>query len=91
MAFTEDLSPLFADFGVTVRHGAVTAQALFDRPAVDSVGGAMLTDYALTLASGDLPELGSGETVSIAGTAYRVREVFALDDGALKRATLTPA
>jgi hypothetical protein len=92
MAFTEDLSPLFADFGVTVRHGAVTAQAVLDAPTTTALGGLVsLEDFQLTLSTADLPDLAHGETVTIAGTAYLVREVMAIDDGALKRVTLRPA
>jgi hypothetical protein len=92
MAWTEDLAPLFADFGVTVRHGARKALAIFDAPTTTALGGLVsLDDHQLTLATGDLPDLGHGDTVTIDGTAYVVREVMQLDDGALQRVTLRAA
>jgi hypothetical protein len=50
-----------------------------------------LDDYQLTLRTADLPDLAHGETVRIDGASYIVREVMAIDDGALKRVTLRPA
>lgn len=46
------------------------------------------TDYAMTLPFGSFSGIDSGETVIIAAVSYRVREVMALDDGAVKRVTL---
>jgi hypothetical protein len=89
MTWAEDTSALFRDFGVTVRHGAVTALAIFDQPTTTALGGLVnLEDYQLTLDAADLPDLAHGETVTIAGASYLVREVMAIDDGAFKRVTL---
>lgn len=89
MAWTEDMAPFLADFGVTVRHGALSARAILDSPTTTALGGVVsLDDHQLTLSADDLPALGHGETVVIAGVRYLVREVMVLDDGALKRVTL---
>jgi hypothetical protein len=89
MTWAEDTSALFRDFGVTVTHGARTARAILDQPTTAMLGGLVnLEDYQLTLDAADLPDLAHGETVTIAGASYLVREVLALDDGALKRVTL---
>jgi hypothetical protein len=86
---TEDLSPMFADFGVTAVHGATSAQVLLDMPTASDLGGyALEGEYSITLPAASLPGLAMGETVTVSGTAYRVREVYLLDDGALKRVML---
>jgi hypothetical protein len=92
MAWSEDTSALFRDFGVTVTHGARTARAILDQPTTAMLdGGLAITDYQITLAADELATLGTGDTVSIGGAAYTVREVYLLDDGAMKRAVLTPS
>jgi hypothetical protein len=92
MAWTEDLTPFLADFGVTVRHGSEVASAILDAPTTTALGGLVtLEDFQLTLRADVLTDLGHGETVTIDGTDYLVREVLQIDDGALKRVTLRPA
>jgi hypothetical protein len=92
MAWTDDFSGALSDLGVTVTHGTRSAIAIFDQPTITALGGLVsLEDYQLTLPTADLPDLAHGETVRIDGSAYLVREVMALDDGALKRVTLRPA
>ncbi len=92
MAWTEDLTPFLADFGVTVCYGAESAPAIFDTPTTTALGGLVsLEDFQHTLQADALTDLGHGETVTIDGVGYLVREVLQLDDGALKRVTLRPA
>jgi hypothetical protein len=92
MAWTDDFSGALNDCGVTVTHGNRSAAAILDSPTTTALGGLVsLDDYQLTLRTADLPDLAHGETVRIDGTYYIVREVMAIDDGALKRVTLRPA
>lgn len=89
MAWSEDLTPFLRDFAVSVRHGGVTVRGLLDTPTSSALGGLVtLDEHQLTLDAGDLPDLGHGDAVTIGRTEYVVREVFLLDDGALKRVTL---
>jgi hypothetical protein len=89
MPLTDDLAPLFADFGVEVLCGHVAVRGIFDAPTSAALGGlATLDEHQLTLPADALPGIGHGDTVTIARTEYVVREVFLLDDGALKRVTL---
>lgn len=87
-----DLSPFFqlADFAVAASFGAQTAQVLLDAPDLELLGDAVQSrEYAITYAATQLTGLKTGETLTVEGVSYQVREVSALDDGALMRATLT--
>ena len=91
---TSDIAAMLADFGqactwAAAPGGARTANAIFNAPGVDLLGGQIIsTDYEITYAVADLPGLASGAQLSIGGAAYQVREVHALDDGAIAHATL---
>jgi hypothetical protein len=52
-------------------------------------GLALSTDYAIRYPASALVGLTSGETLTIDGQSFRVREVRAVGDGSEKRATLT--
>lgn len=52
-------------------------------------GFALATDYTIRYPALRLPGLGAGETVEVAGSLYRVREVRALGDGTEMRASLS--
>lgn len=88
--FTEDLTPLFADFGVTATYGALTAQVLLDMPDQQIFGDMqMSTEYAITYKAGDLTGLKRTDSITVNAIAYTVREVTRVDDGALMHATLS--
>lgn len=87
--FAEDLTPFFADFGVTAVHGSDTASVLLDMPDQQILGDMQIsTEYAITWRTGDLPGLKSGDAITVAAVSYAVREVTRQDDGAVMRATL---
>lgn len=87
--FIEDLSPLFADFGLTAVFGGHVATVLLDMPDEEVFGGMQQsTEYVMTYRQGDLPGLKSGDTGTVGGIAYGVRQVSMLDDGKLIKATL---
>lgn len=91
MAFTEDLGAFFsqADFAVALTWGAVTADVILDAPDEQIIDGRVLSrEYAILYESADLVGLAGGATVIVDGNAYTVREVTALDDGKIMRATL---
>lgn len=85
----EDLAPLFADFGVPVVFGALTAKAVFDMPGEEIFGGMQQsTEYAITYRSADLPGLAAGSAITVDGVAYTVRQTTPQDDGKLNKAML---
>jgi len=84
------LSVFFTDFAVTASFGAQSTQVLRDAPDLELLGDAVLSrEYAITYAASQLTGLKTGDTVTVDGVAYKVREVTSFDDGALMRATLT--
>lgn len=84
MAITETLSGFFEDFGVSCTAGAVTALGILDMPSQMLAGEMVLsTDYVLTAQAVDFGSLKYGDSISVAGTAYTVRETRYIDDGQL--------
>lgn len=91
MAFTENLGAFFsaADFAVPLTWGLVTAEVILDAPDQEIIEGRVLTrGYAITYPADELVGLTGGQAVTVDGIAYKVREVEALDDGKIMRATL---
>lgn len=87
--FVEDLAPLFADFGVLAVAGANSATVLFDMPGEEIFGGMQQsTEYAITYRSVDLPGLTAGNSITVDGVAYKVRQTTPQDDGKLIKAML---
>jgi hypothetical protein len=98
MAFTERLQDFFAveDFAIvalwTPSAGGAqqSANVIYDSPDQGIWGDTvMTTEYAITMRAADFPGLKGGETIIAAGATFKVRELRLLDDGALKRATLS--
>ncbi len=86
---TEGLGAFFADFGVQASALGQSAQVLLDMPGQSLLGAMQISnDYAITYVSADLPGLKHGDSITVAGLPYTVREVTLLDDGALSHATL---
>lgn len=84
MTLTEDLSLFLTDFGVTVTSGAVTGLGILDMPSQVLAGEMVLsTDYTLTAKASDFGSLKYGDAITVAGTAYTVRETQYIDDGAM--------
>ena len=79
-----------ADFGMDASSGSSTGKVLFDQPDNTAFGDMVqTTEYTATLRVIDFPVLVAGNTLTISGTAYVVREVVHLEDGAFARATLS--
>ena len=82
MALTEDLDTFLADFGVTCTSGATTAKGLLDMPSqVISDGMVLTTDYTLTARASVFGSLVRGDSITVDGAAYTVRETMLIDDG----------
>ena len=82
MAITEDLDGFLADFGVSCTAGAVTAKGILDMPGEVVAGGMVLsTDYSLTARFSNFGTLTSGDSITVDGDAYTVRENRRIGDG----------
>jgi hypothetical protein len=82
MAITEDLDVFLADFGVSCTAGDTTANGILDMPSqVVSDGMVLTTDYTLTTRASNFGSLVRGNSITVDGTSYTVRETMLLDDG----------
>lgn len=82
MAITEDLDIFLADFGVSCTAGAVTANGILDMPSqILSDGMVLSTDYTLTARASNFGNLIRGNSITVDGVAYTVRETMLIDDG----------
>jgi hypothetical protein len=82
MAITEDLNIFLADFGVSCTAGAVTANGILDMPSqILSDGMVLSTDYTLTARASNFGSLIRGNSITVDGVAYTVRETMLIDDG----------
>ena len=52
-------------------------------------GLALSADYTMRFPASALPSLAAGDTVSIAGDTYRVRDIRSIGDGSERRASLS--
>ena len=52
-------------------------------------GLALSTDYTIRFPASALPSLAARDTVSIAGSLYRVRDIRSIGDGSERRASLS--
>lgn len=87
---TENLDIFFSDFGKTVTMGAVSGLGILDEPDQIIGGGlAISTDYSLLTKTSLFGNAGYGDSISVDGVAYSVREVRKVDDGSLCRMILT--
>lgn len=77
MAFVEDFSAYFADFGVAATVGGVAVTGVFDKMAAEAFGVVSGNDPQLVVT--DTVTASQGTAVSIGGTSYAVAEV--IDDG----------
>lgn len=90
MALTEDLGVFLNDFGVSCTAGAITGLGILDMPSQIISGDMVLsTDYTLTAKFADFGGLKYGDSITVAGTNYQVRETRQLDDGAFVEIGLT--
>ena len=82
MAITEDLDVFLADFGVSCTAGDTTANGILDMPSqVVSDGMVLTTDYTLTTRASNFGSLIRGDSITVDGAAYTVREAMLMDDG----------
>ncbi|MGH8569618.1 MAG: head-tail joining protein, partial [Gammaproteobacteria bacterium] len=75
----------------TATFGAQTGQVILDTPDEDlgtGFVGALSREYRITYRADQLTGLVTGSSITVDGIAYTVREVTALEDGKIMRATL---
>jgi hypothetical protein len=90
MAFTEDLDIFFEDFQDSVVYSSTTYKGILEQPdEVVADGVVMTTDYQLIAKNSDLGAVAFGASLTVGGTAYTVRSVRKIDDGALCILSLT--
>lgn len=89
MAFTEDPTLFFADFGVSVVAGAVTGLGLLNMPGELVADGMIITtDYSLRCEASKFGGLIYGAAMAVDGVNYQVRENRLIEDGVFCEITL---
>lgn len=78
MAFVEDLTLYFADFGVAATLAGVPVRGIFDAAGgahgLGQGGGIVALEPRFTLPSADVPGAVFGATLAIGAAGYTVRE-----------------
>lgn len=77
MAFTEDLTPFFADFGVDGTLNGQPVRGIYDAPGVTAnlgSAGASVTEPQLLLPTASVPASYYGATLVIPAGTFTVRE-----------------
>lgn len=91
MAIVEDPVDFLDDFGVTVTHGATQGLGILDLPGeYVSDSRVITTEYVVRCESSKFGALTYGESVTVDGTTYTVREApLPIDDGVFCLVLLT--
>jgi hypothetical protein len=91
MAWTEDPTDFLQDFGVTVTAGAVEGLGILDMPGEYVADGRVITtEYLLRCQVSKFGELAYGDSVTVDGVSYTVREQpLRIDDGVFCLVLLT--
>lgn len=88
----EDVDAFFsADaFAVVATLGALTANVILDAPGDSLLGDRVASsNYSITFPADKLAGIKNADAITVDGVSYKVRDVFTLDDGKLKRAFLS--
>lgn len=87
---SDDLGVFLGDpFSVSATYGNTTADVLLDQPSQVIAGDMVLTtDYQITAKASDFGSLVGGDSITVDGKAYVVRETRLMDDGLLCEITL---
>ena len=93
MPFTEDATTqnvYLDDFGVSCTSGGTTAKGILEQPDQILAGDMIIsTEYELTAKTSDFGSLVSGNTITVDGTAFTVRDVRKENDGVFCRLSLS--
>lgn len=89
MPFTES-AVFLNDFGVAVTFGSYTGKGILDMPSEIIAGGMVLTtDYQLTVKTADFPGMDRGDSITVDGSTYTIREARQIDDGVFSHVFLS--
>ena len=91
LSFSENLDAFFdtPGFTVPVSSGGTTSVGYFESPNEIIADGVVLTtDYAVVVKSSDFGSVVRGDTMTVEGASYTVREPMLLDDGKIMRVML---
>ena len=91
LSFTEDLDAFFdtPGFTVPVSLGQIASVGYFESPNEIIADGVVLTtDYAVVVKTSDFSSVTRGDTMTVEGVNYTVREPMLLDDGKIMRVML---
>lgn len=85
MAFSEDLSVFFgtSEFGVAATYGATTINVILDNDYLLQGGVVAGRGPVAWARAANVDADPTGDTLTIAGTAYTIRNIEPQDDGAL--------
>jgi hypothetical protein len=92
MSFTEDLDLFLntAEMAVPVTAGSISGNGILDMPSETIAGGMVVSnEYMLTAKTSDFGSLLYGDSITVNGQSYQVREVLLLDDGKFCQLALT--
>ena len=83
MAFVEDPTDFLDDFGVTVTANGTTGLGILDMPGEYVADGRVITnEYLLRAETSRFGFVTYGDTMTVAGNSYQVREApLMIDDG----------
>ena len=88
LSFTENLGAFFdtPGFTVPVVVGDTTSVGYFDSPnEMVADGVAYTTDYSVLVQTSDFPSFTHGDSITVDGVSYTVREPMLEDDGKTTR------
>jgi len=92
MAFAEDLTEFLStdDFAVLAVFGSPTqtVKVIKDAPGLQ-VGDIISDEHSILGTAAELAGLKRGDSITVDGVAYKVREPFLQDDGKMKMITLS--
>ena len=91
LLFEENLDAFFDTPGLTVPVvlGAVASVGYFESPNEIIADGVVLTtDYAVVVKTSGFASVARGDTMTVEGVPYTVREPMMLDDGKIMRVML---
>jgi len=91
MAWTEDPTDFLDDFGVTVTANGTTGLGILDMPGEYVADGRVITnEYLLRAEASKFGSVTYGDSMTVAGVAYEVREApLLVDDGVFCLVLLT--
>lgn len=88
MTIVETDAVFLADFGVSAVVGEETSLVILDRPEAFAVGDVIAGDPQIRLPTSTFSSLAYGDSITVDGTEYTVRDVQIVNDGRWKVARL---